>query len=86
MQDSLGFSDSTPWISDSRQLIRVFFGGFWIPILSRIPDSLSFILDSKALDSGFQKEKFHGLRNPDSSTLGDLIINGDNTLVLCYMK
>ena len=29
---------------------------------------------------------FHGLRNPDSSTLGDLIINGDNTLVLCYMK
>ena len=66
-------------------MIAVFSSGFWILILSRIPDSLSCILDSKAKDSGFHKEKFHGLQNPDSPTRGDLIINGDNALVLCYI-
>ena len=35
--------------------------GFWIPILSGIPDSFSCILDSKALESGLNKQKF-----PDS--------------------
>ena len=33
---------------------------FRIPIVSRIPDSLSCILDSKAQDSGFHKQNFTG--------------------------
>ena len=50
--------------------------GFWIPILKRIPDSLSYISDSKARHSAFQKQifpdsefhqqKFLGFRNLDS--------------------
>jgi len=32
--------------------------GFWIPIVSGIPDSLSCIPDSKTPDSGFHKQKF----------------------------
>ena len=32
--------------------------GFRIPIVSGIPDSLSWILDSKVQDSGFHKKKF----------------------------
>ena len=32
--------------------------GFWIPILSGIPDFLSYILDSKAQDSEFHKQNF----------------------------
>ena len=32
--------------------------GFWIPILSGIPDFLSYILDSKAQDSEFYKQNF----------------------------
>ena len=39
--------------------------GFWIPIISGIPDSLSCVPDSKAQDSGFHKQKFLGFRNPD---------------------
>ena len=31
---------------------------FWIPFASRIPDSLSYILDSKAQDSGFNEQNF----------------------------
>ena len=38
--------------------------GFWIPIVSGIPDSLSRIPDSKAQDSGFHEQKFPGFRNP----------------------
>ena len=45
--------------------------GFRIPIFSRIPDSLSKIPKSKALDGGFHKEKFPGFRNPDNLTCGD---------------
>ena len=37
---------------------------FWIPIVSRIPDSLSCIPDSKAQDSRFHQQKF-----PDSDIL-----------------
>ena len=54
--------------------------GFWSPIVSRIPDSLSCILDSKVQDfgfhkkifrnSGFHRQKFPGFRNPNSLTLG----------------
>ena len=35
---------------------------FRIPIVSRIPDSLSCILDSKTQDSGFHKPNFPGSR------------------------
>ena len=38
--------------------------GFWIPIVSGIPDS-------KAQDSGFHKLKFPGYRNPDLLTCGE---------------
>ena len=46
-----------------RSLIVKF--GFWIPIFSRVPDSLSCIPDSKSQDSGFHKKKLLGFRNPD---------------------
>ena len=42
--------------------------GFWTPIVSGIPDTLNCIPDSKTKDSVFQKQKFPGLRNPDSLT------------------
>ena len=49
--------DSMPWIPDSRYLI---------PILSRIQDSLSYILDSKAQDTGFHSKNctYSGIRIP----------------------
>ena len=34
--------------------------GFGTPIISGNPDSLSFIPDPKARDSGFHKQKFSG--------------------------
>ena len=45
--------------------------GFWIPIFSRIPDSLSCIPDSKTQDSRFHKEKFPGFRNLHHLTWGE---------------
>ena len=45
---------------------------FQFPIVSGIPDSLNCIPDSKALDSGFQKQKYPRFRNPDSLTWGNL--------------
>ena len=48
--------------------------GFWIPILSRILDSLTCTPDSKPQDSGFHKQKFHGFRNPDSLTWDDVML------------
>ena len=44
------------WIPDSLSVDL----GFRILIVSGIPDSLSCIPDSKAQDSGFQKQKFPG--------------------------
>ena len=41
--------------------------GFWIPIGSWIPDSLSCVSDFKALGPGFQQQKF-----PDSLIWGDV--------------
>ena len=41
--------------------------GFWIPILSRIPDSLSCIPESKVQDSGFHKQNFPGFWIPKES-------------------
>ena len=64
IQDSLGF-----WIP--RRGFRILgtrfpsFSvelGFWIPIVRRIPDSLSCILDSKAQDFGFHKQNFPRFR------------------------
>ena len=45
-----------PWIADSMTGFRILSSvelGFWIPIVSVIPKSLSCIPDSKAQDSGF---------------------------------
>ena len=38
--------------------------GFWIPIVSGIPDSVSCIPDSKTRDSGFHKQNFPVFRVP----------------------
>jgi len=38
--------------------------GFWIPIVSGIPDSLSCIPDSKAQESGLHKQNFPRFRIP----------------------
>ena len=57
IQDSLWILDSTQWISDSRYWIPDSLQsvelGFWIPIASGIPNSLSWIPDSKAQVSEF---------------------------------
>ena len=60
--------DSWPWILDSR---------YWIPVFqSWIPDFLSCIPDSKVQDFWFHKQKFPGLRNPDSLTRAYLLFYG----------
>ena len=46
--------------------------GFWVPIVSGIPDSLSCTPDSKTQDSRFHKQKFLRFRDPDSHTWGGL--------------
>ena len=48
--------------------------GFWIPIVSRILDSLGCIPDSKPQDFGFHNENFPGFGNPNSLTCGDIIV------------
>ena len=53
--------DSGSRIPDSGFQIPVKLG-FWIPIVSRIPDPLSCILDSKAQDSGFHEQNFPEFR------------------------
>ena len=60
IKDSHGFWIPRPGF---RSLLVKF--GFWIPNFSTIPDSLSYIPDSKAQDSTFHKKKFPGVRNPD---------------------
>ena len=68
IQDSLGF-----WIPRRRLRIPgTRFQplsaelGFWIPVASEIPDPFSCIPDSKAQDSGFNKQQFSdcGIRIP----------------------
>ena len=44
---------------------------FWIPIVSGILDSLSYIPNSKVQNCGFHKQKIPGLRNLDSLKRGD---------------
>ena len=67
IKDSLGFWIPRPGFripgTGFRSLLVKF--GFWIPIFSRIPDSLSCIPDTKAQDSRFHKKIFPGVRNPD---------------------
>ena len=67
VKDSLGFWIPRPRFcipgTGFRSLLVKF--GFWIPIFSRVPDSLSCIPNSKAQDSGFHKKKFPGAQNPD---------------------
>ena len=46
--------------------------GFWIQIVSRIPDSLSCTPESKAQDYGFLKQNFPQFRNPNSLALAKL--------------
>ena len=67
--------DSTPSITDPRYWIPAFVSGSWIliPIVSRIPDSLGCIPDSKALDSRIYEQKLSGFRNPDSLTGSDIL-------------
>ena len=45
--------------------------GIWIPILSRIPDSLSCIPDCKALGSKFLKEKCSWILESKSKNITD---------------
>ena len=47
--------DSMLWIPDSSMLVE---DGFWIPIVSGIPDSLSCIPDYKCWDFGFDNQNF----------------------------
>ena len=54
--------DSTPCIPDSRSLSVEF--GFWIPIISEIPDSLDCIPDFKSQDSGSASKIFSVSRIP----------------------
>ena len=53
--------------------------GFWIPIASGIPDSLSCIPDSTSKffsDFGrFHKPNYSGFQNPDSLTWGELNVS-----------
>ena len=44
--------------------------GYWIPIVSGIPE----FLDSKAQDSEFHKQKFHGFLFPHSLTWGETFL------------
>ena len=54
---------------------------FTNPIVSGITDSLSCITDSKAKDSGFQKDKFRGIRNPDSLIWDNVFVIGESDMV-----
>ena len=55
IQDSLGFwIPGTAWMADSLSVGL----GFWILIVSEIPESLSWVPSSKAQDSRFHKQKF----------------------------
>ena len=81
--------DLTPGISDSLSEEL----GLRIPIDSGIVDSLSCIPDSKAQDSafhskicwisGFHKQKFPKIRNPDFLTWGDL--NTQSEMKICTL-
>ena len=67
IQDSLGFLIPRRGLRISgtgSHYFSVLFFGFWIPIVSGIPDCLSCIPDSKAQDSEFHKPKI--FRIPES--------------------
>ena len=57
--------------------------GFWISIISGIPDFFSCTVDVKTQDFGFHNQKFSGFRNPDSLSWGEKLLsfnakNGEN--------
>ena len=54
------------WIPDTGFQSLLVELGFWITIVSGIPDFLSCIPDSKAQDSEFHKQKVHGFRIPQA--------------------
>ena len=56
--------------------------GFWIPIVSRVPDSLNPIPDSIAQDSRFRKQKFHSFWNTEFPYMGQEYI----TLFPIFLK
>ena len=58
----MGVAHCCLWAPDS----GLFAGTTWIP------DSLSCTPDSKAQDSGFHKQNFLGLQNPDFLTWGEI--------------
>ena len=66
------------WILEGfQEVVFEFFARwlwFWTPIVSGIPDSLSCIPDSIAQDSGFQRQRFPGLRNPDFLKWSDPLV------------
>ena len=69
IQDMLGFSiafripfNAFQSPGATFQSLSVDWLGFWILIVSGIPDSLSCILDSKAQDSRFHKQNFPEIR------------------------
>ena len=57
MQDQSWILDSAPWIPDSNYWILHLYP---VDLGFQIPDFYSCILDSKAQDSGFHKQKFPG--------------------------
>ena len=73
LQDSLGFwiPFHGSWIPGAGFQSFSVERGFWIPFPIGISEYSSSILDSKALDSGFYKQKFSRLRNPDTLTWGE---------------
>ena len=58
------------WIVDSGFQVLSMELGFLIPIVNRIPDSLSCVPDSKAQDSRLHKQNFPGFQNLDSLMWG----------------
>jgi len=60
--------------------------GFWIPIVSGIPDSFSCILDSKPQDCGFHNQNFPGFQIPQAkiSQILESLIWGDMTFCCQY--
>ena len=71
------------WIPDPGFQSLLVELGFWITIVSGIPDSLSCIPDLKAQDSEFHKQKILGFWNPDFLTWG---MRGAKSLLASYTQ
>ena len=86
----LYFSDYTPYLGEFKTVLDCGFRipgtwsqslsvelGFWIQIVSRIPDSLSCTSESKAQDYGFHRQYF-----PQFPCLGETRLAGDIKLLI----